>query len=104
MLAVWKVADDIELFESAHELYPIFSAHRSLHGGLITLTALAQATTRLRMGTLVTGIQAHPVIANMATTLDMSGGALGIGPAGTRRSRVPTGSSRARRPSAATAC
>ena len=50
--------------------------------GWITLTALAQATTRLRMGTLVTGIHyRHPaVLANMATTLDIvSGGRLELG-------------------------
>jgi F420-dependent oxidoreductase-like protein len=46
------------------------------------LTALAQATTRLRVGTLVTGIHyRHPaVLANMATTLDIvSGGRLELG-------------------------
>jgi len=50
--------------------------------GWITLTALAQATTRLRMGTLVTGIHyRHPaILANMATTLDIiSGGRLELG-------------------------
>jgi F420-dependent oxidoreductase-like protein len=50
--------------------------------GWTTLTALAQATTRLRMGTLVTGIHyRHPtVLANMATTLDIvSGGRLELG-------------------------
>jgi F420-dependent oxidoreductase-like protein len=50
--------------------------------GWTTLTALAQATTRLRMGTLVTGIHyRHPaILANMATTLDIvSGGRLELG-------------------------
>jgi F420-dependent oxidoreductase-like protein len=50
--------------------------------GWVTLTALAQATTRLRMGTLVTGIHyRHPaILANMASTLDIvSGGRLEIG-------------------------
>ena len=50
--------------------------------GWITLTALAQATRRLRMGTLVTGIHyRHPaVLANMAATLDIvSGGRLELG-------------------------
>jgi F420-dependent oxidoreductase-like protein len=50
--------------------------------GWITLTALAQATTRLRVGTLVTGIHyRHPaILANMATTLDIvSGGRLELG-------------------------
>jgi F420-dependent oxidoreductase-like protein len=41
--------------------------------GWITLTALAHATTRVRLGTLVTGIHyRHPaVLANMASTLDL---------------------------------
>jgi F420-dependent oxidoreductase-like protein len=48
----------------------------------VTLTALAQATTRLRLGVLVTGIHyRHPaVLANMAATLDIvSGGRLELG-------------------------
>ena len=48
----------------------------------MTLTALAQATQRLRLGTLVTGIHyRHPaVLANMAATLDIvSGGRLELG-------------------------
>jgi F420-dependent oxidoreductase-like protein len=86
MLAVWKVADDIELFESGwtfDHFYPIFSDSTGpCMEGWITLTALAQATTRLRMGALVTGIHyRHPaILANMATTLDIvSGGRLEIG-------------------------
>ena len=63
--------------------YPIFSdpAGPCLEGW-ITLTALAQATSRLRLGTLVTGIHyRHPaVLANMAATLDVvSGGRLELG-------------------------
>ena len=86
MLAVWKVADDIELFESGwtfDHFYPIFSDSTGpCMEGWITLTALAQATTRLRMGTLVTGIHyRHPaILANMVTTLDIvSGGRLELG-------------------------
>ena len=86
MLAVWKVADDIELFESGwtfDHFYPIFSDSTGpCMEGWITLTALAQATTRLRLGTLVTGIHyRHPaILANMATTLDIvSGGRLELG-------------------------
>jgi len=48
----------------------------------MTLAALAQATQRLRLGTLVTGIHyRHPaVLANMAATLDIvSGGRLELG-------------------------
>jgi F420-dependent oxidoreductase-like protein len=86
MLAVWKEADGIELFESGwtfDHFYPIFSDSTGpCMEGWITLTALAQATTRLRLGTLVTGIHyRHPaILANMATTLDIvSGGRLELG-------------------------
>ena len=86
MLAVWKEADGIEIFESGwtfDHFYPIFSdsAGPCLEGWM-TLAALAQATRRLRLGTLVTGIHyRHPaVLANMAATLDIiSGGRLEIG-------------------------
>jgi len=50
--------------------------------GWITLAALAQATRRLRVGVLVTGLPyRHPaVLANMAATLDVvSGGRLELG-------------------------
>jgi F420-dependent oxidoreductase-like protein len=86
MLAVWKAADDIDVFESGwtfDHFYPIFSDSTGpCMEGWITLTALAQATSRLRMGTLVTGIHyRHPaILANMATTLDIvSEGRLELG-------------------------
>lgn len=86
MLAVWRAADDIEIFESGwtfDHFYPIFSDSTGpCLEGWVTLTALAQATSRLRMGTLVTGIHyRHPtVLANMAITLDVvSGGRLEFG-------------------------
>ncbi len=86
MLEVWRAADDIEVFESGwtfDHFYPIVgdSSGPCLEGW-ITLTALAQATRRLRLGTLVTGIHyRHPaVLANMAATLDIvSGGRLELG-------------------------
>ena len=86
MLAVWKAADDIEVFESGwtfDHFYPIFSDPTGpCLEGWVTLTALAQATKRLRVGVLVTGIHyRHPaVLANMASTLDIvSGGRLELG-------------------------
>ncbi len=86
MLAVWRAADDIELYESGwlfDHFYPIFSDSTGpCLEGWIALSALAQATSRLRLGTLVTGIHyRHPaVLANMAATLDIvSGGRLEIG-------------------------
>jgi F420-dependent oxidoreductase-like protein len=86
MLAVWREADGIDLFESGwtfDHFYPIFSdsAGPCLEGWT-TLAALAQATNRLRLGVLVTGIHyRHPaVLANTAATLDIvSGGRLEIG-------------------------
>ncbi len=82
VLAVWKEADDIDLFESGwlfDHFYPIWSPQQpaDLTGpcleGWTMLAALAQATTRLRMGTLVTGIHyRHPaVLAKMVATVDL---------------------------------
>jgi len=86
MLAVWQAADDIDVYESGwtfDHFYPIFSDPTGpCLEGWTTLTALAQATTRLRVGTLVTGIHyRHPaVLANMAAALDIiSGGRLELG-------------------------
>lgn len=86
MLAIWKAADQIDVFESGwtfDHFYPIFSDSKGpCLEGWITLTALAQATTRLRVGVLVTGIHyRHPaVLANMASALDIvSDGRLELG-------------------------
>jgi F420-dependent oxidoreductase-like protein len=86
MLEVWRAADDIEVFESGwtfDHFYPIFSDSTGpCLEGWMTLAGLAQATRRVRLGTLVTGIHyRHPaVLANMAATLDvMSGGRLELG-------------------------
>lgn len=86
MLAVWTEADDIDVFTSAwnfDHFYPIFSDPTGeCLEGWTTLTALAQATKRLRVGTMVNGIvYRHPaVLAAMASTLDIiSGGRLELG-------------------------
>ncbi len=86
MLDVWRAADDIDVFDSGwtfDHFYPIFSDPTGpCMEGWITLTALAQATQRLRVGVLVTGnVYRHPaVLANMAATLDIvSGGRLDLG-------------------------
>jgi F420-dependent oxidoreductase-like protein len=86
MLDVWRAADDIELFESGwtfDHFYPIFSDSTGpCLEGWVTTTALAQATIRLRVGVLVTGLPyRHPaVLANMAATLDIvSDGRLELG-------------------------
>jgi F420-dependent oxidoreductase-like protein len=87
MLEVWQAADDIEVFESGwtsdhfHAMHGDDPAAARLEGW-ITLAALAQATRRLRLGPLVTGIHyRHPaVLAKMAATLDvLSGGRLELG-------------------------
>ncbi|HVT70795.1 MAG TPA: LLM class F420-dependent oxidoreductase [Trebonia sp.] len=86
ILAVWREADDIELFESGwifDHFYPIVGDPAGpCIEGWTALAALAQATRRLRLGTLVTGIHyRHPaVLANMASTIDIiSGGRLEVG-------------------------
>jgi F420-dependent oxidoreductase-like protein len=86
ILPVWQEADGIELFESGwlfDHFYPIRgdSSGPCLEGWT-ALAALAQATRRLRLGVLVSGIHyRHPaLLANMAATLDViSGGRLELG-------------------------
>ena len=86
MLEVWKTGDELDVFESGwtfDHFYPIFSDPTGpCLEGWVTLAALAQATRRLRMGVMVTGIHyRHPaVLANMAATLDIvSKGRLELG-------------------------
>jgi len=86
LLDVWRRADALPVFESGwtfDHLYPLAgdSTDDCLEGW-VTLTALLQATTRLRGGVLVTGmVYRHPgVLANMASTLDIvSSGRLELG-------------------------
>src|ERR1700742_205080 len=86
MLAVRREADGIERFESGWTFDHFYPIRGDSNGpcleGWVTLTALAQATQRLRLGNLVSGIHyRHPaVLANMAATLDIiSGGRLELG-------------------------
>src|SRR5256885_16055830 len=76
MVAVWKEADTIDVFESAwlfDHFYPTFSDPTGpCLEGWTALAALAQATGRLRGGVMGTGItNRHPAVrANIAATLD----------------------------------
>ncbi len=88
MSEVWRAADEIDVFESAwtwDHLYPLRGdPHGTSLEGWLTLSALAQATRRIRLGCMVTGMHfRHPAItAKMAATLDqVSGGRsyLGLG-------------------------
>ena len=88
LLAVWRAADDIDLFESAwnfDHFYPLVPPKDgACLEGWTTLAALAQATKRIRVGTMVTGMHfRHPAVtANMAASLDVIAGGrfeLGLG-------------------------
>ena len=87
VLDIWEAADLNPFWESGwtfDHFEPILGQPRSgpCLEGWITLAALLQATTRLRGGVLVTGMQYRnpAVLANMAATLDhTSGGRLEFG-------------------------
>ncbi|MGV1009413.1 MAG: TIGR03560 family F420-dependent LLM class oxidoreductase [Dermatophilaceae bacterium] len=86
MRDTWVAADGIPLFESAWHWDHFYPLTGDLNGpnleGWTTLAALAQATTRIRVGCQVTGmIYRHPaVLANMASAVDLiSAGRLELG-------------------------
>ena len=86
MLDVWRAADEIELFETAwnfDHFYPIIGdGDGPCLEAWVTLSALAQATSRIRIGCMVNGVPyRHPaLVANMAASLDIvSGGRLELG-------------------------
>jgi F420-dependent oxidoreductase-like protein len=85
-LDVWRAADDMEIFESAWTMdhfYPLTPPLDGTHlESWAVLAALAQATTRLRLGCMVNGMHyRHPAVtANAAVTLDhISGGRFNLG-------------------------
>ncbi|MCH2578965.1 MAG: LLM class F420-dependent oxidoreductase [Pseudomonadales bacterium] len=86
MLDVWRAADEIELFETAwnfDHFYPLIGdSDGPCLEAWVTLSALAQATSRIRIGCMVNGVPyRHPaLVANMAASLDIvSGGRLELG-------------------------
>ena len=85
-LDVWRAADDIAIFESAWTMdhfYPLTPPLDGTHlESWTVLAALAQATSRLRLGCMVNGMHyRHPAVtANAAVTLDhISGGRFNLG-------------------------
>ena len=85
-LDTWVEADRIETFESAwnwDHFYPLAPPYDGPNlEGWTMLAALAQATSRLRVGAMVNGMHhRHPAVtANMAATLDIvSDGRLELG-------------------------
>jgi F420-dependent oxidoreductase-like protein len=85
-LDVWKAADEIEVFESAWNWDHFYPLAEPFDGpnleGWTMLGALAQATSRIRIGAMVNGMHhRHPAVtANMAGTLDhISGGRFELG-------------------------
>ncbi len=75
-LDLWRAADDIEIYESAwnwDHFYPLAPPYDGPNlEGWTMLAALAQATRRIRIGTMVNGMHhRHPAVtANMIATLD----------------------------------
>jgi F420-dependent oxidoreductase-like protein len=86
MLGTWQKTDETDLFDSAwvfDHFYPIFGDPKGpCLEGWTSLAALAQATSRIKVGTMVNGMPyRHPAVtANMAATLDIvSGGRFQLG-------------------------
>jgi len=85
-LDVWRAVDDVDLFESGWTMDHFYPLTPPAEGPILEswtmLAALAQATTRMRLGAMVNGMHfRHPAVtANMAATLDhISGGRLELG-------------------------
>jgi F420-dependent oxidoreductase-like protein len=86
MLEIWRAADEMDVFESAWNFDHFYPIRGDSDGpcleAWVTLSALAQATNRIRVGTMVNGMHyRHPAVtAAMASSLDIvSGGRLELG-------------------------
>ncbi|HKX74672.1 MAG TPA: TIGR03560 family F420-dependent LLM class oxidoreductase [Acidimicrobiia bacterium] len=85
-LEVWKAADEIDLFEAAWNFDHFYPLTEPFSGpcleGWTMLAALAQATSRIRIGCMVSAMHhRHPAVtANMTATIDIiSGGRFDLG-------------------------
>ena len=86
LVDIWRAADEIPVFESAwnfDHFYPLLEPKNGpCMEAWVTLSALAQATQRIRIGCMVNGTPyRHPsLLANMAASLDIvSRGRLDLG-------------------------
>jgi len=74
---VWRAADQIDLFESAWTMDHFYPLTEPMDGSILEswtmLGALAQMTSRIRLGCMVNGMHfRHPAVtANMAATVDI---------------------------------
>lgn len=85
-LDVWRAADEIDIFESAWTMDHFYPLTEPMDGRILEswtmIAALAQATSRIRVGSMVNGMHfRHPAVtANMAVTVDhISGGRFNLG-------------------------
>ena len=85
-LDVWRATDECEAFEAAWNFDHFYPLVGDTHGPCLEswtmLSALAQATSRIRIGSMVNGMHyRHPAVtANMAATVDIiSAGRLTLG-------------------------
>lgn len=86
LLAVWRAVDGLDQFESVwnwDHFYPLAAPFDGPNlEGWTMLAAMAQATRRIRIGTMVNGMHhRHPAVtANMAATIDhIAGGRFDLG-------------------------
>lgn len=77
VLEIWLAADEHPIFESAWNFDHLYPFRGDVKGpcleAWVTLSALAQSTERIRLGTMVTGMHfRHPAVtASMASSLDI---------------------------------